>query len=141
MTILLIYRSAARHPFPHSSDLDILRTAWATNRRLGITGYLVRTASEFFQVLEGPREKVRELFEHIRTDERHEDVRLLGEIEIDERRFPNWAMGYAEDIENDPNAALFTQAHSDTAAPEAMIAAMQVLAERRGGRMGRAAAL
>ncbi|WP_161594524.1 BLUF domain-containing protein [Marimonas lutisalis] len=140
MTHYLIYRSDARHPFPHLSDFDILRTAWAHNQRVGISGYLVRTMHEFFQILEGPREELDRLYTRISADERHSNVRLLSEGPLARRRFPNWAMGYAEAVEDDPAASLFAKGLPDQDVAQ-LIKSFEELAAARGAISGRAALL
>ncbi|RKR74832.1 FAD-dependent sensor of blue light [Frondihabitans australicus] len=66
----------------------------ASNRRLGITGLLLHDAGRFVQILEGEPSAVEDRYARIAGDPRHTDVRLLLCEEEDERRFPNWSMGY-----------------------------------------------
>lgn len=96
MPFQLTYRSQAIHPLGHLSDIDILREALAHNQTHGITGYLVRDNKDFVQTLEGDRITVRTLYTRIKRDERHYNVTLLQEREIDHPMFPDWSMGYSE---------------------------------------------
>lgn len=70
----------------------ILATARRNNERDSITGALVCREDLFLQLLEGPREKVRDTFERICRDDRHIDVSKLIESEINGRLFPEWSM-------------------------------------------------
>jgi len=74
---------------------EILPKAMAHNARHGITGWMLyndRTLS-VYQVLEGPRDKVEQLWEHIRKDPRHvvsaDSVRRRT---IPSREFADWHM-------------------------------------------------
>lgn len=78
-----------------ASNVDeILAKSRINNQRDEITGALLFNAGCFAQVLEGPIEKVEAAFERIQQDERHGDVSLLVLEPIDQRSFPNWAMGF-----------------------------------------------
>ncbi len=73
---------------------SILESARKNNARLGVTGILLYDAGSFIQVLEGDGPVVRELFEKIGRDPRHDRVTMLGERPIDKRSFGAWTMGY-----------------------------------------------
>lgn len=63
------------------------------NQKLGVTGVLMVSGNLFFQVIEGPEEKVDELFHQILQDDRHTRVlKLADERAVKERLFPDWAM-------------------------------------------------
>ena len=47
----------------------------------------------FLQAIEGGRDAVNQLYNHIVADARHTDVVLLHYEEITERRFGGWTMG------------------------------------------------
>lgn len=141
----LLYRSQAVHPFPHPSDLDILRSAWANNRRNGITGFLVRTRHHFVQFVEGPRDAVHRLHEELIVDPRHVAFEVLAEGPAERRQFPDWSMGYAEFEEDDRLKQVFRTAvgpatESREAIPP-LLACMKDIAARRGEHSGRAAAM
>ncbi|HET9126161.1 MAG TPA: BLUF domain-containing protein [Solirubrobacteraceae bacterium] len=69
----------------------IFTTARRNNRALGITGALMISDDAFVQTLEGEERAVRELFETIREDPRHEQVVVVLEADAP-RRFARWAM-------------------------------------------------
>ncbi|MEE4204498.1 MAG: BLUF domain-containing protein [Halieaceae bacterium] len=72
----------------------ILDAASRNNPAKGITGALLYTGNYFCQVLEGPEAAVRNIFDLISRDNRHNDIHTLFFEEVPERQFPNWAMAY-----------------------------------------------
>lgn len=93
----LIYRSHSLLPPGNKADgraslADILRVARANNASLGVTGALMLYDDWFAQVLEGPKEVVEGLFARIRSDNRHESVRLDHAGAAPKRLFEKWAM-------------------------------------------------
>jgi hypothetical protein len=74
---------------------QILLSARLKNSRLGITGALLFNEGLFAQSLEGPRDKVVEVFEAISRDPRHSNVMVLESGIQEGRRFPDWAMAFA----------------------------------------------
>ena len=63
------------------------------NSREGITGVLLSCNEIFFQILEGDDDRIDQLYEKILQDERHNQILCLkSELNITERRFPEWSM-------------------------------------------------
>lgn len=75
----------------------VLEAARRNNGPLQITGALVFSKDNFIQVLEGPTDFVRRVFERIAVDERHRDVLVLGRRERAVRDFPSWEMAFVPD--------------------------------------------
>lgn len=73
---------------------DILKSSRKNNLAQGITGMLIYYNSSFFQVLEGPRDKVNQTFSRIKKDKRHSNIVVIDEDLIEEREFDEWEMGY-----------------------------------------------
>lgn len=72
---------------------ELARRAAVNNEQMGITGVLVTSGRVFFQVIEGPKAHIDELFHAIQQDPRHSDVlQLEVEEDISERFFPDWSM-------------------------------------------------
>lgn len=88
----LRYQSESVHDIGILGLTRILDVAIPTNTRLGITGVLFFDKGYFGQILEGPGEAVDEVWGRIRQDKRHQNIELLGVSEIQDRRFPKWAM-------------------------------------------------
>jgi hypothetical protein len=79
------------------SDKDLqalLKKARASNEILGITGMLLYRDRFFIQALEGEQTVLENLYAIISKDERHQNVILIYEKPIQQRRFPNWTMGF-----------------------------------------------
>jgi hypothetical protein len=91
----LIYVSSASQMIDANGLIEILEKARKKNERLGITGMLLYKAGNFMQLLEGEREIVLDLFETIRHDYRHRDVKQIIARETESRCFPNWSMGFS----------------------------------------------
>jgi len=88
----LIYVSRASRPLS-AADLDALRKQAAqTNRSAGISGCLLHQDGEFMQMLEGPREALFALFERIRADGLHTEIKLVIEAPAVSRVFYDWGM-------------------------------------------------
>lgn len=102
-----IYCSASSIPNLGSADLNsLLVKARATNARLGVTGILLFHKGSFFQVLEGGRDVVEDLYNSISSDKRHTRITKIIQEPISQRDFEDWTMGYPQatqqDIENIP---------------------------------------
>ncbi len=88
-----VYCSRATVSVDAAAVDSIIKSSRRSNPEYGITGVLVFGSGIFFQWLEGPRDNVMSLMEHLKTDPRHENVVMLTENEeVRERLFPNWDM-------------------------------------------------
>lgn len=83
---------------------SLIRQARYLNEKAGITGMLSFDGEQFLQLFEGEAAEVAMLWERIRKDERHCDVRLLCEGEAGNRYYQNFSMGY---FLNDSDDGLF----------------------------------
>lgn len=91
----LIYVSLADHAMAADELCALLAQARAFNRERGITGLLIYRNREFMQLLEGERDEVLALYQHIENDPRHRQVYRIWEGPIAARSCQDWAMGYA----------------------------------------------
>ena len=91
----IVYSSAPAQKLMQSHLHMILRQARLNNKLAKITGVLVFVDGAFLQVLEGEETTIRRIFDKIRIDTRHKDVRVLSDASIDKRSFENWEMAYA----------------------------------------------
>jgi hypothetical protein len=82
----------------------ILIGAREHNEGASITGLLLHRDDSFFQILEGGREEVLDLFERICADPRHERVEIVAEGPIDRREFTDWQMAFIELDDQDLSA-------------------------------------
>jgi hypothetical protein len=93
MLVRLMYASRATDSVDQDALAAILKKSKANNPGVGVTGVLCYSAGIFLQVLEGGRNAVSRLYNHIAADPRHHEVVLLSYEEIGERRFAGWSMG------------------------------------------------
>jgi methanogenic corrinoid protein MtbC1 len=92
--VTLCYQSRAKRP-PSSEDLaELVREARERNRQFGVTGMLVHEGDRFFQWLEGPETALGGLWSSIKSDDRHEDIELLGEGVTPVRLFSEWDLRF-----------------------------------------------
>ena len=73
----------------------MLQESRKSNLEAGITGMLLHIEGSFFQVLEGEEKDVEELFEDIRSDNRHLKITVIIKEPIAERAFAEWSMAFA----------------------------------------------
>jgi Sensors of blue-light using FAD len=93
MLVRLLYVSRLVQNNGNDAIEQILAESRLHNPPLGITGILVYGDGLFLQAIEGGRQQVSQLYNHITRDKRHTDVVLLHFEEITERRFGSWTMG------------------------------------------------
>ena len=76
--------------------IDIIGASDRNNRRDHLTGVLMRHDGRFFQAVEGARVDLDRLMGRLRADRRHANIRILGDVPIDRRLFPDSAMAQME---------------------------------------------
>ena len=92
----LVYSSFRKDSCNALEIKKILESSQKNNSKKGITGILLHSNSRFIQYMEGPKEKVEQLFESIEKDPRHSSVSRLSFQPIDQRIFPSWEMGFKD---------------------------------------------
>lgn len=87
----LVYSS---RPFGFDEAMlnGILTGARHFNAAHDITGALICRHDLFLQLLEGPQEIIKPLYQRIAVDVRHIEVEKIVERQADDRIFPKWAM-------------------------------------------------
>lgn len=86
---------------------NILEPARIANQKQDITGCLIYHNNVFLQLLEGDKNKVKNLFNIISKDSRHREVTLIFEENINERIFPSWSMAFHEFDDNNEEVKKF----------------------------------
>ena len=95
MTVFnIVYMSFATQPMTDESLEEILTKSRSNNTRLGLTGMLLYRDRFFLQALEGDEPTVRKLYNKIKDDPRHKNIRIMHEGQISERAFSDWSMGF-----------------------------------------------
>lgn len=120
----LVYVSCASELCAADALVDILRRSRANNERLDITGLLLYVDGNFMQGLEGPEAAVLGLYEQIRRDARHKNVKTILSVPAEHRCFPQWSMGFREatalpEAERDGISTFLQEVHGPRAASPA----------------------
>ncbi|HAS1784850.1 TPA: diguanylate phosphodiesterase [Enterobacter cloacae] len=92
MLTTIIYRSHICEDVPVKTLEDMVAAANCRNRQFDVTGILLFNGTHFFQLLEGPAENVREIYQLICQDPRHHNVVELLSDHGPLRRFGNAGM-------------------------------------------------
>ncbi|MEL7486100.1 MAG: BLUF domain-containing protein [Pseudomonadota bacterium] len=93
-TIQLLYTSNAVREFSDEELVGLLREARKRNTTRDVTGLLIYGDEAFMQAIEGPEDQVDRLFDTIRQDPRHQDVRQIYRETIPTKQFLSWRMGF-----------------------------------------------
>lgn len=91
----LIYHSVANpeDPCPFHELLEQVQVA-GTQRKatMDVTGVLFAHDGRFLSVIEGPKERVREVYGAISCDRRHTSLSIISDRPAPVRRFPDWSV-------------------------------------------------
>ncbi|GAA0873051.1 hypothetical protein GCM10009117_21980 [Gangjinia marincola] len=93
----LSYRSVANQEIDSKDIQQIVKIAREYNQSCDITGCLVYHEDSFFQILEGAKMDILDLYERIERDSRHKDIQLLWKGAIPKRNFTEWNMAFVAD--------------------------------------------
>ena len=131
----IVYVSAACG-LPSAEVLsDILNTSRRNNADHGITGLLLYVGGNFMQAIEGPETETAALLARIAADPRHRGLRVIAAFPIEQRYFPDWAMGWREAsrLASEDRASLspfFDEIDADRTSPSERTALARLLLER-----------
>ncbi|WMS87871.1 BLUF domain-containing protein [Pleionea litopenaei] len=73
----------------------ILLQSRRNNSRIAVGGVLHYGDGYFFQCLEGDESAVKSTLQRISQDQRHRDVQILLNVQIQRRLFEDWSMKYS----------------------------------------------
>lgn len=90
----IVYISSAKPELTEDALLQILSSSQKRNAQRGITGLLLHADGNIIQVMEGPLNEVKLLYQKVAADRRHSGVALISDRAIDTRDFPNYKMGF-----------------------------------------------
>ncbi|CAH5647864.1 diguanylate phosphodiesterase [Enterobacter hormaechei] len=106
MLTTIIYRSHICEDVPVKALEDMVAAANCRNRQFDVTGILLFNGTHFFQLLEGPADNVKEIYELICRDLRHHNVVELLSDHGPSRRFGNVGMELFDLRQYDTNEVL-----------------------------------
>lgn len=92
MLSTILYCSRSQYTEGHESDQHILSGAIRRNRRLDVSGFLLRGTQSFCQVIEGAADNIEEVYGAILGDARHVIEYEQRFHKIEPRRFSDWHM-------------------------------------------------
>ncbi len=93
MILQLLYISQAATPMDSKALMELLSQCHRKNGQLKLTGLLLYSAGHFIQLLEGDPAAVSQVYECIRHDPRHTNLRVLLQEPARQRIFDRWRMG------------------------------------------------
>lgn len=98
----ILYTSQSAPPMTDNGCRNILAKSHENNRRDGITGLLVLLPNgTFVQILEGEQSNLHRMMRRIERDPRHDNVGVVFDIEVPQRSFADWEMGFRAPREDD----------------------------------------
>ena len=78
--------------FEEKTVEQILSSSRKNNPSVEVTGLLIYSADLYLQLLEGPTNAVEQTFNKIKSDTRHDNIRMLKESFTNRRIFASWTM-------------------------------------------------
>jgi hypothetical protein len=88
----MIYISQATRKMSTSDLHEILKIAQDNNQSIDVTGSLFYNGGWFLQVLEGPTDTLKKLYNKIEKDPRHKNSRIIYDEPARFRTFTRWTM-------------------------------------------------
>ncbi|QLE01967.1 BLUF domain-containing protein [Galbibacter sp. BG1] len=95
-TFELCYYSTEAKDLRTEDFKHILEAANRFNKEHNISGCLIYHNGHFMQLLEGPKEIIEDLYEHIKQDKRHRKIHLMFSGFKSGRIFKEWSMAFIE---------------------------------------------
>ena len=71
---------------------DIIKVAINKNKEFNVTGCLIVYQKTFFQILEGSKKNVLEIYKTLKNDKRHKNIKLIWKGAKINRLFGDWSM-------------------------------------------------
>ncbi len=90
----LLYVSQAGDEMDEDGLAQVMKVSQQNNQAAGITGCMLYQDGCFMQMLEGSRENVLKLMEHIQADRRHKNLHIVIEGHEQQRIFLDWNMQF-----------------------------------------------
>ncbi len=114
----LCYVSTAKDGLRFEEIKEILNQSNNNNKSNQITGILIYCNKHFFQIIEGQKNYIEELFEKIMVDCRHDGVIKIQAKTIEKRYFDSWSMAFKsynkelKALDNFNNEQFYSYIHS-----------------------------
>ncbi|CAN5325705.1 hypothetical protein BH09BAC4_BH09BAC4_23610 [soil metagenome] len=88
----IVYVSSLISLLKQADLASLLEQSRSHNASIGITGILFINRGSILQVLEGKKELIEALYQHIEKDQRHTNLIKIADCPIRERSFRDWSM-------------------------------------------------
>lgn len=95
----LIYVSKAAKNVDYEEVLNILTHSWKYNHNSYISGMLINDNKHFMQIIQGPTAAIDKLYERISKDQRHSNIKLIGQELLHTRDCTGWSIGFYDQQE------------------------------------------
>jgi hypothetical protein len=92
----IIYTSHSLARMSSEELVELLEKSRRNNTAMGITGLLLHADGSFMQTIEGEPSAVRQLFDRIYEDERHDGIITIADERVEHRSFSDWSMAFRE---------------------------------------------
>lgn len=100
--IQVLYSSKTKSDFTMNEINQILEISRKNNFKNNVTGILLYRNGEFLQLLEGDAINVHYTLKKIMDDQRHRDINIFYENEIQRKLFSNWSMAFKTEFDFNP---------------------------------------
>lgn len=87
MRFAISYVSTANNDLNQAEVVELLDQIETRNNEQGVNGLLIYSDGNFFEVIEGEKARIKNLFEIIKEDPRHKNVIMIFEKDIDKALF------------------------------------------------------
>jgi len=87
MRFAISYVSTANRDLNHDEVTELLDLTEIRNNNRGVNGLLIYSEGNFFEVIEGEKNMIMDLFEDIKEDPRHRNIMMVFKKEIDKPLF------------------------------------------------------
>lgn len=89
----IVFRSQLTRLLSYADIQRLCLVVARSNRKAGVTGFMVECGGVFLTVIEGETREAEETFNRIHRDTRHDHMEIVySEIGLDRRRFGAWSM-------------------------------------------------
>jgi L-cysteine desulfidase len=87
MRFAISYVSTANRTLNQDEVTELLDLTEIRNNNRGVNGLLIYSEGNFFEVIEGEKNMILELFENIKEDPRHRNIMMIFEKDMDKPLF------------------------------------------------------
>lgn len=82
-----------------TTELDIIMKSFKENNlKNGITGLIIVSKRNVMQFIQGEKDNLNKLWTNIKVDNRHKNVRIILEGEIDYTLYSDWSLKYVNEF-------------------------------------------